>query len=169
MKKQNVGGLQLFISGGVYFLISGAVFAIPEKLRPEIPEQYFVWILFSACAILALTVYFGVHYIPAKIAVPLGACGWIAIPVAVLIITTWKNWAEPNNSRMNIPGARNPNFTEPNQALQRTNVLVTDHAPSSMLRAKHVRRWALTFGRFIGIVLYYWNWRIKVGDLFFMV
>jgi len=69
-------------------LISGAVFAIPEKLRPEIPEQYFVWILFSACAILALTVYFGVHYIPAKIAVPLGACGWIAIPVAVLIITT---------------------------------------------------------------------------------
>jgi hypothetical protein len=31
-------------------------------------------------------------------------------------------------------------LTEPNQALQRTNMLVTDHAPSSMLRAKHVRR-----------------------------
>jgi hypothetical protein len=30
--------------------------------------------------------------------------------------------------------------TEPNQALQRTNMLVTDHAPSSMLRAKHVYR-----------------------------
>jgi len=29
---------------------------------------------------------------------------------------------------------------QPNQALQRTNMLVTDHAPSSMLRAKHVRR-----------------------------
>jgi hypothetical protein len=32
------------------------------------------------------------------------------------------------------------NLTEPNQALQRTNMLVTDHAPSSILRAKHVRR-----------------------------
>jgi hypothetical protein len=32
------------------------------------------------------------------------------------------------------------NLTEPNQALQRTNVLVTDRAPSSTLRAKHVRR-----------------------------
>jgi hypothetical protein len=32
------------------------------------------------------------------------------------------------------------NLTEPNQALQRMNVLVTDHAPSSMLRAKHVHR-----------------------------
>jgi hypothetical protein len=32
------------------------------------------------------------------------------------------------------------NNTEPNQALQRTNMLVTDRAPSSMLRAKHVRR-----------------------------
>ena len=30
--------------------------------------------------------------------------------------------------------------TEPNQALQRMNMLVTDHAPSSMLRAKHVYR-----------------------------
>ena len=28
-------------------------------------------------------------------------------------------------------------------------MLVTDYAPSSILRAKHVRRWALTFGRFI--------------------
>jgi hypothetical protein len=32
------------------------------------------------------------------------------------------------------------NLTEPNQALQRMNMLVTDHAPSSMLRAKHVHR-----------------------------
>ena len=32
------------------------------------------------------------------------------------------------------------NLTEPNQALQRTTMLVTDHAPSSMLRAKHVHR-----------------------------
>ena len=32
------------------------------------------------------------------------------------------------------------NLTEPNQALQRTNMLVTDYAPSSILRAKHVRR-----------------------------
>ncbi len=32
------------------------------------------------------------------------------------------------------------NRTEPNQALQRINMLVTDHAPSSMLRAKHVYR-----------------------------
>jgi hypothetical protein len=31
-------------------------------------------------------------------------------------------------------------LTEPNQALQRTNMLVTDRAPSSTLRAKHVRR-----------------------------
>ncbi len=30
--------------------------------------------------------------------------------------------------------------TEPNQALQRMNVLVTDRAPSSTLRAKHVHR-----------------------------
>ena len=30
--------------------------------------------------------------------------------------------------------------TEPNQALQRMNMLVTEHAPSSMLRAKHVHR-----------------------------
>jgi hypothetical protein len=44
------------------------------------------------------------------------------------------------NSRMNISGAGNPNRTEPNQALQRINMLVTDHAPSSMLRAKHVYR-----------------------------
>jgi hypothetical protein len=32
------------------------------------------------------------------------------------------------------------NLTEPNQALQRTNMLVTDRAQSSTLRAKHVRR-----------------------------
>ena len=32
------------------------------------------------------------------------------------------------------------NLTEPNQALQRMNMLVTDRAPSSTLRAKHVRR-----------------------------
>jgi hypothetical protein len=32
------------------------------------------------------------------------------------------------------------NRTEPNQALQRMNVLVTDRAPSSTLRAKHVHR-----------------------------
>ena len=42
--------------------------------------------------------------------------------------------------RMNISGARNPILTEPNQALQRTNMLVTDRAPSITLRAKHVRR-----------------------------
>ena len=30
--------------------------------------------------------------------------------------------------------------TEPNQALQRINMLVTDYAPSSILRAKHVYR-----------------------------
>jgi hypothetical protein len=34
----------------------------------------------------------------------------------------------------------NPKITEPNQALQRMNTLVTDHAPSSMLRAKRVHR-----------------------------
>jgi hypothetical protein len=32
------------------------------------------------------------------------------------------------------------NLTEPNQALQRMNMLVTDCAPSSTLRAKHVHR-----------------------------
>jgi hypothetical protein len=32
------------------------------------------------------------------------------------------------------------NLTEPNQALQRINVLVTDCAPSSTLRAKRVHR-----------------------------
>jgi hypothetical protein len=32
------------------------------------------------------------------------------------------------------------NRTEPNQALQRTTMLVTDYAPSSILRAKHGRR-----------------------------
>ncbi len=32
------------------------------------------------------------------------------------------------------------NLTEPNQALQRMNMLVTDRAPSSTLRAKHVHR-----------------------------
>ena len=31
-------------------------------------------------------------------------------------------------------------LTEPNKALQRMNVLVTEHAPSSMLRAKRVHR-----------------------------
>jgi hypothetical protein len=41
---------------------------------------------------------------------------------------------------MNIAGAGTRKTTEPNQALQRTNVLVTDRAPSSTLRAKHVRR-----------------------------
>jgi hypothetical protein len=41
---------------------------------------------------------------------------------------------------MNISGAGNPILTEPNQALQRMNMLVTDHAPSSMLRAKYVHR-----------------------------
>jgi hypothetical protein len=45
-----------------------------------------------------------------------------------------------NITRMNISGARNPIFTEPNQALQRMNMLVTDYAPSSILRAKHVHR-----------------------------
>ena len=30
--------------------------------------------------------------------------------------------------------------TEPNKALQRMNMLVTDRAPSSTLRAKHVHR-----------------------------
>jgi hypothetical protein len=66
------------------------------------------------------------------------------------------HWSENHGAeptRMNISGARNPNRTEPNQALQRTNMLVTDRAPSSTLRAKHVRRWALTFGKIIGIVL----------------
>ena len=48
---------------------------------------------------------------------------------------------------MKASGTRT-NLTEPNQALQRMNVLVTDYAPSSILRAKHVHRWALTFGRF---------------------
>ena len=43
---------------------------------------------------------------------------------------------------MNIGGARNPNLTEPNQALQRMNTLVTDCAPSSTLRAKRVHRCA---------------------------
>ena len=52
--------------------------------------------------------------------------------------TNENHGAEPR--RMNISGARNPNRTEPNQALQRTNMLVTDRAPSSTLRAKHVRR-----------------------------
>jgi hypothetical protein len=32
------------------------------------------------------------------------------------------------------------NLTEPNQALERTTMLVTDYAPSSILRAKHVYR-----------------------------
>jgi hypothetical protein len=32
------------------------------------------------------------------------------------------------------------NLTEPNQALQRMNWIVTDCAPSSTLRAKHVHR-----------------------------
>jgi hypothetical protein len=32
------------------------------------------------------------------------------------------------------------NLTEPNQALQRMNTLVTDRAPSSTLRAKRVHR-----------------------------
>jgi hypothetical protein len=32
------------------------------------------------------------------------------------------------------------NLTEPNQALQRMNMLVTDRAPSSTLCAKHVHR-----------------------------
>ncbi len=41
---------------------------------------------------------------------------------------------------VNVSGVRNPISTEPNQALQRINMLVTDHAPSSMLRAKHVYR-----------------------------
>jgi len=34
----------------------------------------------------------------------------------------------------------NPIRTEPNQALQRMNCIVTDHAPSSMLRANAVHR-----------------------------
>ena len=41
---------------------------------------------------------------------------------------------------MNISGARNSILTEPNQALQRMNVLGADRAPSSTLRAKHVHR-----------------------------
>jgi hypothetical protein len=41
---------------------------------------------------------------------------------------------------MNVSGARNPIRTEPNQALQRMNTLVTDRAPSSTLRAKRVHR-----------------------------
>ena len=40
---------------------------------------------------------------------------------------------------MKVSGTRT-NLTEPNQALQRTNMLVTDCAPSSTLRANHVRR-----------------------------
>jgi hypothetical protein len=32
------------------------------------------------------------------------------------------------------------NFTEPNQALQRMNCIVTDYAPSSILRANAVHR-----------------------------
>jgi hypothetical protein len=42
-------------------------------------------------------------------------------------------------NRMHIAGYETQT-TEPNQALQRTNMLVTDCAPSSTLRAKHVRR-----------------------------
>ena len=40
---------------------------------------------------------------------------------------------------MKVSGTRT-NLTEPNQALQRMNMLVTDYAPSSILRAKHVHR-----------------------------
>jgi hypothetical protein len=52
-----------------------------------------------------------------------------------------------SHMRKNISGARNPITTEPNQALQRMNMLVTDCAPSSTLCAKHVHRWALTLGK----------------------
>ena len=41
--------------------------------------------------------------------------------------------------RMKVSGTRT-NLPEPNQALQRMNMLVTDYAPSSILRAKHVHR-----------------------------
>ena len=54
--------------------------------------------------------------------------------------------------RMKVSRARNPNRTEPNQALQRMNCIVTDRAPSSTLRANAVHRWAWTFGKIIGVV-----------------
>jgi hypothetical protein len=50
----------------------------------------------------------------------------------------YEDSAEP--LRMNISGTRNSILTEPNQALQRMNTLVTDRAPSSTLRAKRVHR-----------------------------
>jgi hypothetical protein len=52
------------------------------------------------------------------------------------------------------------NKNEANQALQRMNMLVTDYAPSSILRAKHVHRWAWTFGRIIGLVV----WLLRMAD-----
>ena len=42
--------------------------------------------------------------------------------------------------RMKIAGARNPNRTEPNKALQRMSVIVTVRAPSSTHRANDAHR-----------------------------
>jgi hypothetical protein len=44
-----------------------------------------------------------------------------------------------NQRRMKVSGTRT-NLTEPNQALQRMNCIVTDRAPSSTLRANAVHR-----------------------------
>ena len=51
--------------------------------------------------------------------------------MAQILLKTGRNGAKPSTETQ---------ATEPNQALQRMNMLVTDRAPSSTLRAKHVHR-----------------------------
>jgi len=87
MKKQDISSSELFISGGMFFLVMFAAFAAPEKIKPKIPDQYIGYALFFGSVIFAMIVYIGVHYLPTKITVPLGLCGWISIPIAILILT----------------------------------------------------------------------------------
>jgi hypothetical protein len=86
MKKQNLSPSQLFVSGGICFLFISGAFAAPDKIKPEIPEKYFAWVLFSATVSLAIINYAAIHYIPPRITVPIGICGWISMLIALIVI-----------------------------------------------------------------------------------
>ncbi len=82
MKKQNISATQLLLSGGLYFppVFIAVIWGSRNGFWNSIP----VGILFLVCAIFAMAVYIGIHWLPIKFATIGGACGWLSIPVLLI-------------------------------------------------------------------------------------
>jgi hypothetical protein len=82
MKKNNISAIQLFLSGGLYFppIFIAVICGSKNGFWNSMP----VGILFAVCAVFAMAVYIGVHWLPIKIATIAGACGWLSIPILLI-------------------------------------------------------------------------------------